>query len=220
MKILIAEDDNITRSLLGRKLSKWGYEVISTVDGDEAWVKLQSTDAPKLVILDWMMPGMDGIEVCRKLRQMETIIPTYVILLTALDDKKDLIEGFDVGADDYIAKPFDNDELRARINVGRRIIGLQTTLAEKEKLQGVIEMAGAVCHEMNQPIQAISGFSELLMMDIEDDSPFYKKIKGIQEQTERMGEITKKLMSITKYETKDYLKRKIVDIDRSSTEST
>jgi len=220
MKILIAEDDTITRTSLGRKLSKWGYEVISTVDGKEAWKELQITDAPKLVILDWMMPGMDGIEVCRKLRQMETITPTYVILLTTLDDNKDLIEGFDAGADDYIAKPFDNDELRARVNVGRRMIGLQATLAEKEKLQGVLEMAGAVCHEMNQPIQAISGFSELLMMDIEDDNPFYKKIKGIQEQTKRMGEIMKKLMRITRYEAKDYLKSKIVDIDRSSTEST
>ncbi len=219
MKILIAEDDSTTRLSLERKLSNWDYEVVSTVDGDEAWEKLQSADAPKLVILDWMMPGMDGIEVCRKLRQMETITPTYVLLLTALGDKKDLIEGFDAGADDYIAKPFDNDELRARINVGRRIIELQVALAEKEKLQGVIEMAGAVCHEMNQPMQVISGLSELLMMDIEDDNPFHKKIQKIQEQIKRMGEITMKLMKITKYKAKDYLKSKIVDIDRSSAES-
>lgn len=220
MKVLIAEDDNITRSSLERKLSKWGYKVVSTIDGDEAWKKLQSADAPKLVILDWMMPGMDGVEVCHRLRQRETTTPTYVILLTARGDKKDLIEGFDAGADDYIAKPFDNDELRARIKVGRRIIELQATLAEKEKLQGVIEMAGAVCHEMNQPMQIVSGFSELLMMDIEDDNPFYKNLKGIQEQIKRMGKITTKLMRITRYETKNYLKRKIVDIDRSSTEST
>jgi len=220
MKILIAEDDKITRTSLERKLHKWGYEVVSTVDGDEAWKKLQSADAPKLVILDWMMPGMDGVEVCYRLRQMETTTPTYVILLTARGDKKDLIEGFDAGADDYIAKPFDSDELRARINVGRRIIELQAALAEKEKLQGVIETAGAVCHEMNQPMQVISGLSELLMMDIEDDNPFYKKIEGIQEQIKRMAEITMKLMRITKYKAKDYLKSKIVDIDRSSTEST
>lgn len=220
MKILIAEDDNITRTLLERKLTEWGYEVVSTVDGNEAWKELQRTDAPKLVVLDWMMPGIDGVEVCRRLRQVETNLPAYVIFLTARDDNKDIVEGLDTGADDYITKPFERNELRSRINVGHRIIELQTSLLEKEKLQGVIEMAGSVCHEMNQPIQVISGYSELLMMDIEDDNPFYKKIKGIQEQIKRMGEITNKLMGITKYQAKDYLKSKIVDIDRSSTEST
>ncbi len=115
------------------------------------------------------MPEMDGVEVCRRLRQMAAATPTYVILLTARGDKEDIIKGLEAGADDYIAKPFDNDELRARINVGRRIIELQAELVEKEKLQGVIEMAGAVCHELNQPMQVVSGVSELLMMDIQID---------------------------------------------------
>lgn len=102
MKILIAEDDNITRTLLERKLTEWGYEVVSTVDGTEAWKELQRADAPKLVVLDWMMPGMDGVEVCRRLRQVETNLPEYVIFLTARDDNKDIVEGLDAGADDYI----------------------------------------------------------------------------------------------------------------------
>lgn len=220
MKILITEDDTITRTLLERKLTEWGYEVVSTIDGNEAWKELQSADAPKLVVLDWMMPGMDGVEVCRRLRQMETNLPAYVIFLTARDDNKDIIEGLDTGADDYITKPFESNELRSRINVGRRIIELQTSLLEKEKLQGVIEMAGSVCHEMNQPMQVISGISELLLLDMLEDNPFYKQIKSLKEQVDRMSKITKKLMRITRYETKDYLKSKIVDIDRSSTEST
>ncbi|NQT70299.1 MAG: response regulator [Desulfobacteraceae bacterium] len=216
MRILIAEDDSTSRRILEAVLAKWGYDVVSVVDGAEAWEKLQSVDAPRLAILDWMMPEMDGIEVCRRLRQMETTTPTHVILLTARGDKKDIIEGLDAGADDYIAKPFDNDELRARINVGRRIVELQAALAEKEKFQGVLEMAGAVCHEMNQPMQVVSGVSELLMMDIQDDNPLYENIKTVQEQIDKMGAITNKLMGVTQYKTKDYLKGKIIDIDKAT----
>jgi len=105
--------------------------------------------------------------------------------------------------------------LRARINVGRRIIELQKTLAEKEKLKGVIEMSGAVCHELNQPMQVVSGISEMLMMDVQDDNLLLGNIKTIKEQIYIMGEITKKLMRVTKYETKDYLKGKIIDIDKA-----
>jgi len=216
VKILIAEDDKTSRMMLKHMLGKFGYDAVSAIDGNEAWEKLQKADAPKLAILDWMMPKMDGIEICRRLRQVETITPIYIILLTARSGKKDIIEGFEAGADDYIAKPFDGDELRARINVGRRIIELQTSLSEKKKFQGVIEMAGAVCHEMNQPMQVVSGISELLMMDVENDSPLYENIKIIKEQIDRMGEITKKLMGITKYKTKGYLKSKIIDINEAT----
>lgn len=216
MRILIAEDVLTSRRILESVLSKWGYNVISTADGAEAWEKFQETNAPKLAILDWMMPEMDGVEVCRRLRQMEVAIPTYIILLTARGDKKDIIKGLEAGADDYIAKPFDKDELCARINVGRRIIELQAALAGKEKLQGVIEMSGAVCHELNQPMQVVSGASELLMMDIRDDNPLYENIKTINEQINRMGTITKKLMGVTQYKTKDYLNGKIIDIDRAT----
>jgi len=216
MKILIAEDDFTSRRMLEAVLSKWGYEVISAVDGNEAWEKLQGADAPKLAVLDWMMPEMDGIEVCRKLRQSATTNPTYIILLTARNNKEDIIEGLDAGADDYIAKPFDNDELRARVNVGRRIVELQDALLEKEKLKGVIEMAGAVCHDLNQPLMAVSGYSEILLMNTPEDNPQYSSIRNIQEQVDRMGKITRKLMKITRYKTRDYLQGKIIDLDKSS----
>ena len=140
-----------------------------------------------------------------RLRQIKTTSPPYVILVTNRSNKEDLIEGLDSGADDYISKPFDNDELRTRINVGRRIIDLQDALLEKEKLQGVIEMAGAVCHDLNQPLMAISGFSEILLMNTSEDNPQYPNIRNIQEQVERMGKITRRLMNITRYKTKAYL---------------
>jgi DNA-binding response OmpR family regulator len=212
MRILIAEDDLTSRRTLEVILPKWGYEVVSAINGSEAWEKLQGGVAPQLAVLDWMMPEMDGIEVCQKLRQVETSIPTYIILLTARDKKKDVVKGLQAGADDYIVKPFDNDELRARIEVGRRVVELQTTLVEKEKLQGVIEMAGAVCHELNQPLQVVSALSELLILDVENDTPLYKNIKNIRAQIDRMSITTRKLMKITKYKTKDYLNGKIIDI--------
>ena len=219
MKILIAEDDLTSRRILKGILNKWGYNVESATNGDEAWEKLQSPDSPKLAILDWMMPGMNGVDICRRLRETESIHSLYIIILTAKDDKKDIIEGLKAGANDYIAKPFDNEELQARIEVGRRIVELQEVVVEKEKLQGVLEMAGAVCHELNQPIQVITGYSELLLLDVSKDNPFYKKIKKINKQIAKMGTITKKLANVTKYKTKDYLNTKIIDIDEASIEN-
>jgi len=219
MKILIAEDDVITLKILERKLGSWGYAVVSFTDGNAAWEKLQQDDAPNLIVMDWMMPGMDGIEICRKLKQQPKGAPTYIILLTARDQEDDIVAGLDAGADDYITKPFGNNELRSRINVGRRMISLQNALLEKEKLQAVFEMASAVCHEMNQPLQVVSGIAELLMLDVKKTDPHYEKLMAIMEQTERMGEITHKLMKITKYETKKYLKSKIVDIGKASKET-
>ena len=219
MRILIAEDNSTSRRILEIVLKKYGYDVVSTINGNDAWEKLQDVDAPKLAILDWMMPGMNGIEICRRLKQMKTATATYLILLTGKDGKKDIIEGLDAGADDYIAKPFDNGELRARINVGCRIIELQTALAEKEKLQGVLEMAGAICHELNQPLMCISGYSELLLMDTSDNEFLHANIGKLKKQVDRLGEITKKLMKITKCKTKNYLDGNIIDINEASSEN-
>ncbi len=219
MKILIAEDDAGTRSLLNHKLSSWGFDVVLAVDGDEAWDVLQRNDGPKLILLDWMMPGMNGIEICLRIRREMTSIPTYLIFLTGRVDKKDIVEGLEAGADDYITKPFEDSELRARINAGRRIIELQSALLEKERLDGVVEIARAVCHELSQPLQAISGISELLLMEIENKGPLYGKIEKVREQTERMGTIIQKLMQITPYKTKDLLKTKVIDTDKASDEA-
>ena len=206
MKILIAEDDLTSRRILEAALSKWGYEVISVSNGNDAIDRLLDENAPKLALLDWIMPDKDGVEVCRIIRERKTITPSYIILLTSKGDKKDITKGLDSGADDYIVKPYDKDELKARIRVGQRMIELQHALAEKEKFKGVIEMAGAICHEINQPLMAISGYSEILSMDLSEDNPQYEVLKNIIDQVHRLGKITQKLMSITKYKTKRYLK--------------
>jgi response regulator RpfG family c-di-GMP phosphodiesterase len=168
--------------------------------------------------MDWMLPEIDGIELCRRIRDAETSSSTYLILLTSRSGKQDIVNGLGAGANDYIVKPFDQDELRARVEVGRRVIELQKSLIEKEKLKGIVEIAGAICHELNQPMQVVLGYTELLMMDVPEDAPLYASVKAIKAQIERMGTITKKLMTITQYKTKDYLKGKIVDLEKASEE--
>jgi sigma-B regulation protein RsbU (phosphoserine phosphatase) len=128
MRVLIAEDDPVSRRLLEATLKKFGFEVISAATGREAWTVLQGEDPPSLAILDWMMPEIDGIEICRRVRQIPTATPPYLILLTARSEKTDVVIGLDAGANDYLTKPFDPSELRARIQVGTHVLELQKVL--------------------------------------------------------------------------------------------
>lgn len=128
MKILAAEDNLIFQSMLRNMLTKWGYDVVNAANGTEAWEILQSEDAPRLAILDWMMPGLDGVEVCRRLRASGREPYIYVLLLTARTESVDLVEGMEAGADDYLRKPLNTMELRARLRAGRRIVELQEQL--------------------------------------------------------------------------------------------
>jgi len=131
LRVLIAEDDDLSRRLLEVTLSKAGFEVAVTRDGSAALQILEGADPPKIAVLDWMMPGTDGVEVCRRLRATTLAEPTYCILLTAKDRVEDIVEGLQAGADDYITKPFEREELLARVRVGVRILALQTSLAER-----------------------------------------------------------------------------------------
>jgi len=131
VRILVADDDSVSRRTLQSMLEDWGYSVRVCVDGAVAWELLQRADAPSLVILDWVMPLMNGLEVCRKLRAVSTPCPTYVLLVTSKDQNADIVTGLDAGADDYVAKPFNREELRARVQVGVRVVELQRRLAER-----------------------------------------------------------------------------------------
>jgi diguanylate cyclase (GGDEF)-like protein len=150
MRILIAEDDAASRLLLTRVLVKWGYEVTATKDGAEAWVELQTKDAPHLAILDWMMPGMDGVDVCRRVRALETLQPPYIILLTALGDKESVVTGLEAGADDYVGKPYDAAELHARLEVGRRLVELNEALLEAKYALEVLARTDALTGVLNR----------------------------------------------------------------------
>ncbi len=130
MKILLAEDDDVSRHILSETLRRWGYEVSCASDGDEAWRLLQAEDAPRLALVDWVMPGLDGVDLCRRIRERQSEPYTYILLLTARGQKQDIIQGMGAGADDYITKPFDPQELQMRLSAGRRIINLQAELLE------------------------------------------------------------------------------------------
>ena len=130
MKILIADDDAVPRRMLQATLERWDYEVVEAKDGDEAWQILQGEDAPKLAILDWLMPGLDGLELCRRIRALADAPYRYLILLTGRDSKADVVEGMEAGADDYLTKPFHRHELQVRLRAGRRILDLQSALLQ------------------------------------------------------------------------------------------
>ncbi|MCF7810318.1 response regulator transcription factor [bacterium] len=168
-KILVAEDDATTQLLIGSILSKWNYEVVYASDGDEAWKILTSTDPPRLLLLDWEMPGIKGIEICRRIRKSPESDSSYIILLTVHDKKEDVVRGLDAGANDYISKPFDNNELRARIHVGHRFIELQASLAQK-----ITELQNAIEH-----IQTLQGIIPICMHchKIRDDKDDWKKLE-------------------------------------------
>lgn len=127
-KILIAEDDPISRRLLEVFLNRWGYDVAVAASGTEALDLLEQVDAPRLAVLDWMMPGLEGVQVCRKIRERKDRPYVYILLLSARAQKEDLLLGLESGADDYLTKPFDAPELRARLHVGQRILQLQDGL--------------------------------------------------------------------------------------------
>jgi len=131
MKILIADDDAVSRRVLEATLTKWGYTVATARDGAEAWAALKGAEPPEMAILDWMMPDTDGLEVCRRERGQKRTPPTYLILLTVRDSRADVVVGLEAGADDYITKPFDRSELRARVSVGVRMVELQRSLASR-----------------------------------------------------------------------------------------
>jgi CheY-like chemotaxis protein len=149
--VLIADDDPVSRTLLTSLLQADGYEVKAVADGAAAWDVLQQPNAPALAVLDWMMPGVDGPELCRRVRGLGGIAPPYLLLLTARDGSDDVVEGLASGADDYVTKPFDRAELRARLQVGCRVLALQqkltqrvreleSALARVKQLQGLLPM--------------------------------------------------------------------------------
>ena len=170
MKILIAEDDLVSRRMLEATLQKWGYELVAVTDGLAAWQALQGENPPLLAILDWMMPDMDGIEVCRKVRELSRAPQTYLILLTARGSSEDVVRGLEAGANDYVTKPFDREELRARVQVGMRVVELQANLAER-----VLELEEALARvKQLQGLLPICSYCK----KIRDDRNYWQQVES------------------------------------------
>jgi CheY-like chemotaxis protein len=217
MRVLIVEDDLTSRMMLKAILNKWGYEVLEATNGMEGWEMLQTQDPPRLLVLDWMMPQLTGPGLCEKIEKELNREQFYILLLTARGERQDMISGLEAGADDYIAKPWNNDELKARLNVGKRVLSLLDQAYKRQKLQGVLEMAGAICHELNQPLQAALGFADLLLEDIDQDDPNRETLENIVKSVSRMGELTRKIMNITDSSAVSYMEGSfnIIDINDS-----
>jgi signal transduction histidine kinase len=209
MKILIAEDNLFSRIALTETLAEWGYEVVAVEDGTRAWEILQKKDAPRLALIDWMMPELDGLELCRRVRAAKRATPTYLIMLTAKGGKQDIVTGLQGGADDYISKPFDRDELHARLQVGLRIIELQSELAQRvqelehalsgaQKLETIGRLAGGVAHDFNNLLTVILGSSDFLLTD-----PLLKGWQRdmatmIRQSAERGASLTRQLLAFSR----------------------
>ncbi len=177
MRILIAEDDATSRTVLTALLTKEGYDVTATADGEQAWRILKQPAAPPLGILDLMMPKLDGLEVVRRVRALPTQWPPYLIMLTTKSDKVDVIAGLGAGANDYLAKPFDLGELRARVEVGRRMIEMQITLAAK-----VDELRLAV-----EQVKTLRGIVPICASckNIRDDQGYWSRVESyVRDHTE------------------------------------
>jgi phosphoserine phosphatase RsbU/P len=177
VKVLIAEDDAVTNLYLKSTLRRWGYEVVATANGSEAWQVLAGTEAPSLVILDWMMPDINGLDLCRRIRATPAVERTYIILLTSRSGHGYAVEGLKAGADDYVTKPFDNEELRARVQVGARVAELQASLAERVS-------------ELERMIAKVKQLRGLLPIcsyckKIRDDRNYWQQVEGfISEHSE------------------------------------
>jgi phosphoserine phosphatase RsbU/P len=167
MKLLIAEDDIFFRRLLEKVLSR-DHEVVMTENGDEAWAELQKPEAPRLAILDWVMPGVNGPEICRRVRQSPVLSSMYLIIFTGRNNSADIVAGLRAGADDYVTKPFDPEELRARVKVGENILALHAALAA--------QLAAA-----NEALRQEKKLQELLLsVPCRQRPPFSQDWRGIE----------------------------------------
>jgi len=133
VRVLIADDEATTRHLIQVTLGNWGFEVLAAENGSEALRILQGSNRPEIALLDWVMPGVDGLEVCRRMRVALPAAPSYIILITARGGLENIVQGLEAGADDYVTKPFDPRELRARLHAGARVVRLQKALVERNQ---------------------------------------------------------------------------------------
>ncbi len=176
-RILIVEDDDISRRLLSATLGRLGYDVVETTNGEGALAQFDTESPPSLVVLDWMMPGMDGLELCRRIRALPDRDYTYLVFLTARGQQQDIVEGLNAGADDYLVKPFDPHELESRLQVGQRILGLQRALKKR-----LVELQEATVH-----VKQLQGLLPICMhcKNIRDDEDTWHQLEAyIEEQTD------------------------------------
>jgi len=216
LKILVVEDDAVHRTVVDNILSEEGFSVITAVNG-QAGIDMVQKEMPDLVITDIRMPVKDGYAVCRELRDnpLTKFIP--VVILTANHAQEDLVYGFEQGAFDYILKPFENQELMARVNAAVKFKELRDELIAEKQKSVLFELAGAAAHELNQPLTILKTtaylFGDKYEKKLLSDDDFNKYISKIEKSVERMSKIIEKMNSLEEYKTKDYARgQKIINL--------
>jgi len=213
--ILVVEDEGIVAQEIKSRLEKSGYAVCAVAHDGETAVAHAGNMQPDLVLMDIRLKGgMDGIEAAGQIRERFNL---PIVYLTAYTDPATLERAKVMEPFGYVVKPFETRSLMVSIEIALHRHRSESERIYREKLQAVLETAGAICHELNQPMMAISGHTELLMGNLDPNDPAYKKLVKIKSQVERMSATTQKLMGITRYETRDYVPgERIVDIEQSS----
>ena len=215
-KILIVDDDRYIRLILQKKFLSQGFDVFVANDG-EGGLELAKNEAPNLIISDWMMPKMDGLEFCKLAKQDEKLRFTYFIILTARDTQDDKVEGIETGADDFVTKPFNERELLTRVKAGLRINSLQKEIAELQHQKAITELAITLGHEINNPLGIMMLVMQVLQKKDDNDTiaGIRKELRTVNENGNRIAEIVKKLSSLDNPQLKPYLKNsdtKMVDL--------
>jgi len=213
-KILLVEDEKDTRFILERLLTKNNYEVLSATDGEDA-LRLLQNYKPKVILADWTMPVMDGIELCKIVKNEEQYKTIYFIVLTARASLKDRITGLDIGADDFLVKPIENQELLARIRSGVRIFNLQNELKDLEHNKAIIEMACTIGHKINNPLSSLLMSVKNIEGDLHELSreKFSEDLQIIEQSIERIKLLAESLTNIQNPKVIDYTSgSKMIDI--------
>lgn len=214
--ILVVDDDPVTLKYISTIIQKIGIKS-ETASNGKACIERCKSIQPAMILLDINMPGMDGIEVCRRLKAEKKTKDIPVIFITSLTDTRTLEDAFESGGTDFIEKPVNSIELTARVKSVMVTIAAFRQMADEEKLKAALETAGGICHEMNQPLQYILGKIQILLMDIDEKDPLCEPLATIAEKTEKMGEMTKQLLSLTRYRTTSYPGgKRILDIQAST----
>jgi len=214
--IMIVDDDKTTIQLLRFILETNNYQTVAAADANTCLETIPQVK-PDLLLLDINLPDMSGIEICRQLRRHPETQGLPIIFVTADTEDGVINEAFASGGNDYLRKPINKIELLARLRTTLHKQNLLKQIMEDEKMRGVLEMAGAVCHELNQPLQIILGYSELLLNNPSPDQQTREQIQLISKEVVRIAKIIQNLTNITTYKNKDYIgSRKIIDITRAA----
>jgi DNA-binding response OmpR family regulator len=212
-KILVVDDDAYIRRILERRLSGLGYTVLLSEDGEKG-LSLAKEHSPDLIVSDWMMPKMDGLELCKRVKEDLKLRYSYFIILTAKDTEDDKIEGIEKGADDFLTKPFNDRELVTRIRAGLRISALQKELIALQHTRAITELAITTGHEINNPLGIV--MLSLQLMERKNDSApireIRKEIETCMENGKRIAEIVRKLSRLQVPQMKPYLKNSDIDM--------